>query len=283
MHPRLFTSLILVEPVIVPDIFSGHGPSLSMLSLRRRDTWSSRSAAIAAARKTHKRWNSRVLERWIRHGYRSLPTALYPQTESQGDSQANQNDGPVTLTSSKHQEVMQYIRPNFAGHKPLGQEESTEGPPHDPLFQPDVIGPSYKTVPFYRSEPLIAWKLLDHVRPSVLYVHGERSPISTPEIRAEILHRTGAGVGGSGGVKNSQVKQTIIEGSGHQLPLEMVAETASAIGAWVSPEVQRWREDETRVAQGWADQPTRDRLTVSAEWIPGLEALCQVQERDSRL
>ena len=281
MHPRLFTSLILIEPVIVPDTFTGYGPLLSKLSLKRRDTWPSRSVAITAARKTHKRWDVRVLERWALHGYRSLPTALFLQNSSK-NAQTLQ-DGPVTLTSTKHQEVMQYVRPNFAGHKPHGQEDPTAGPSHEPLFQPDIIGPLTKTVPFYRSEPVLAWKMLDYLRPSVLYVLGGQSPISKPEIRNELLHRTGAGIGGSGGLKNAKAQQTLIEGSGHQVPLEEVGRTASAISTWMGPVVHRWREDEMRVAKGWSDRPTKDRLTVSAEWTPRLEAACKVYEQKSKL
>ncbi|KAJ5319953.1 hypothetical protein PENANT_c040G01922 [Penicillium antarcticum] len=281
MHPRLFTTLILIEPVIVPDTFTGYGPLLSKLSLKRRDIWSSRSAAIKAARKTYKQWDERVLERWALHGYRRLPTALYPQNprSETGDI----HNGPVTLTSTKHQEVMQYVRSNFGGHRPLGQQETTTGPLHEPLFQADVIGPVSKTSPFYRSEPVIAWKLLDHVRPSVLYVFGGTSPISKPELCAEILQRTGAGIGGSGGMMSEQVKSVRIERSGHQVPLEEVAETASAIGAWIESAVQRWREDEIKIAKDWRYLPTKDRLSVSAEWAPRLEAACKVYEKKSRL
>jgi hypothetical protein len=237
---------------------------------------------MTAARKTHKRWDSRVLEQWGLHGYRSLPTALYPQEGSHQGTQED-HDGPVTLTSTKHQEVMQYVRPNFAGHKPLGQEAVTKETFHDSLFHRDVIGPLSKTTPFYRSEPVIAWKLLDHVRPSVKYVFGGDSPISTGETRAELLTRTGAGVGGSGGQKNAQVQETCIEGSGHHLPLEKVAETASAIGAWIGLVAQRWHEDEARATNGWEDLPIKGRLSVSAEWMPKLETACQVYERKSRL
>ncbi|CAI7662032.1 unnamed protein product [Penicillium glandicola] len=282
MHPRLFTSLALVEPVIVPDTFSGHGPMLSLLSLKRQDTWPSRSAAIETAKKTHKRWDSRVFERWTQNGYRKLPTIIYPQIDTHDDQGTNPDDPPVTLASTKYQEVTQYIRPNFAGHKPLGQEELNPGPPHDPLTQPDVIGPTHKISPFYKSEAVVAWKLLDHVRPSILYVLGDRSPIQTDFIRAELLRRTGAGVGGSGGVKSSQVKEVIIKGSGHQVPLEKVKETASAIAEWISLVLQRWREDEMRVAQGWQDQSARDRLSMSAGWVPVLESLCR-PERDSKI
>lgn len=174
MHPRLFTSLVLIEPVIVPDTFSGHGPMLSLLSLKRRDTWPSKSAAVGAARKAYKRWDSRVFERWTRSGYQELPTVLYPQSETYPIPATNMDDPPVTLASSKYQEVMQYIRPNFDGHTPLGQEGIDPWPSHDPLMQPDIIGPSNKISPFYKSEAVIAWKMLDHVRPSVLYGNAAR-------------------------------------------------------------------------------------------------------------
>ncbi|KAJ5753528.1 uncharacterized protein N7511_007681 [Penicillium nucicola] len=281
MHPRLFTSLALVEPVIVPDTFSGYGPLLSKLSLRRRDSWSSRSVAIEAARKSHKKWDERVFKLWALHGYRRLPTALYPQNAESGTLVTD--DGPVTLTSTKHQEVMQYVRSNFGGHKPVGQEDSLSGPAYDPLFQADVIGPPLRTAPFYRSEPVIAWKLLDHVRPSVLYIFGGTSPMSTHKLCAEIIQRTGAGIGGSGGVKSGQVKEERIEGFGHQLPLEEVARTALALGVWIDSVVHKWHADEIRIAKDWADLPAKDRLRVSEEWMPGLDLACKLYEQKSKL
>jgi pimeloyl-ACP methyl ester carboxylesterase len=284
MHPRLLKSLVVIEPVIVPDTFSGHGHILSLKSLKRQDTWPSRSAAIKAAQKTYKTWDPRVLERWIQNGYRNLPTALYPQEGTNENVRPSSDDPSVTLTSSKHQEVMQYVRANFEGHMPLGQEDHTKGrPPHDPLGKPDIVGPSDAIVPFYRSEPLIAWRLLDHIRPSVLYVMGGRSPVSTSRIRSELLHRTGAGIGGSGGLKNLQVKEVVFEKSGHQLPLEQVKETASAIGEWIKPVVQRWKEDEKRIAREWNNQSTRDRLSVPTEWMPALEVICKSLVRSSKM
>ncbi|CAG8083708.1 unnamed protein product [Penicillium salamii] len=277
MHPRLFTSLVLIEPVITPNTFVGYGPLLSKMSLKRRDIWPSKSVALKAARRSHKTWDDRVFERWAQHGYRSLPTALYPDSNS-----GTGIDDPVTLTSTKHQEVMQYIRPNFDGHKPIGQEDSTT-PAYDPLFQPDLIGTPLRTSPFYRSEPVLAWKMIDHVRPSVLYIYGESGPISKPEICAELLQRTGAGIGGSGGSIRGQVEEKYIKGSGHQVPLEKVAETASAMRTWIASAVQRWRKDEVRIAKDWADLPRKDQLSVSAEWTPQLEIACKVYEHKSKL
>ncbi|CAG7922359.1 unnamed protein product [Penicillium olsonii] len=283
MHPRLFTSLVLIEPVIVPDTFSGLGPLLSLLSLKRRDTWPSKSAALKAARKAHKQWDPRVFDLWSQNGYRDLPTILYPQLETVDTSAIKLDDPPVTLASTKYQEVLQYIRPNFDAHMPLGQEQVHPGPSHDPLLQPDMIGPANKISPFYKSEAVIAWKMLDHVRPSVLYVVGDRSPIQTSKLRANMLRRTGAGIGGSGGAKRSQVKEAVIEGAGHQVPFEMVKETASAIGEWVSPVVQRWKDDEARISQGWASQSVKDRLSMPGSWLPVLESLYSHPERKSKI
>ncbi|KAK1148136.1 hypothetical protein N8T08_010775 [Aspergillus melleus] len=188
----------------------------------------------------------------------------------------NQSDPPVTLASSKHQEVMQYIRPNFGAVRVSEQMKTERSAPHDTLDQPDVIGPPIKTTPFYRSEPAIAWKLVDHIRPSVLYIFGEQSPISTTYIRTELAQRTGAGIGGNGGTDKSKVKESLIARSGHQAPLEDVRATASSIGEWIGPAVREWKEIEERVAQTWANQTAKDKLSVSTEWLPALESACRL-------
>lgn len=130
---------------------------------------------------------------------------------------------------------------------------------------------------------MITWKLLDHIRPSVLYVLGGASPIQNDLVRAELLHRTGAGVGGSGGVKVSQAEEVVIEGFGHQLPLERPKETASAIAAWIGPVVRAWEKDETQVAHKWRHQSPSERLTLPAEWITMLESLFSQRKGDAKM
>ncbi|KAJ5092870.1 hypothetical protein N7456_008731 [Penicillium angulare] len=284
LHPRLFTSLSLIEPVIAPDILSAKGPLLAIVSLKRRDTWKSRSAAIEAAHKTYKRWDKRVLHRWILHGYREIPTTHEARSNN---SNATESDSPVMLVSSKNQEVLQYLRPNPSNHRPVGEGEDNDAsdkPAHDSLLYPDIIGPPHATSQFYRFEPIFAWKMLKHVRPPVLYVLGQQSPLFSPEDRARTLNRTGRGIGGSGGIKASKVEEKIIKGS-HQLPLERVVETAAAVGPWISKSLQTWRENEVRIAKGWIQQPLDKRLEGMAEWVPMLEKLgdLEVSKRDSRL
>lgn len=280
LHPRLFTSLSLIEPVISPDVFTGQGPILGIVSLKRKDTWTSKSEAIKAARKSYKRWDKRVLDRWIDNGYRELSFSAVPASDNP------QTDRPVKLASSKYHEVMQYLRPNPLDYKPVGQYEvdDTSSPHHDHLLYPDIIGPSHATSPFYRYEPIMAWQMLKHIRPAVLYLHGDSSPIASPEVLAKMLNRTGTGVGGNGGVRESRVQQRILKGS-HQLPLEKVAETAAVVGPWIGQSAQSWKDDEARLDEGWAQQSMSERLKAMDNWVPVLQGLhkADAQKRDSRL
>ncbi|KAJ5470465.1 hypothetical protein N7530_007822 [Penicillium desertorum] len=110
VHPRLFTSLVLIEPAILPTMLPLK--LYAFLTLKRRDTWPSKSEALRSSTKSYARWDSRVLERWNEHGYRNLHTIVSPQT----DGETKPIAGPVTLTSSIYQESMLYLRPNFMGH-----------------------------------------------------------------------------------------------------------------------------------------------------------------------
>src|SRR5438034_10972636 len=91
MHPRLITTLILLDPVVhrlkrpnlkqslymkINDV-----PATTSASSYRRDLWPSRKAAEDAMRQSsfYQRWDPRVFARWIHYGLRDLPTAIYPQ------------------------------------------------------------------------------------------------------------------------------------------------------------------------------------------------------------
>ena len=112
MHPRLFTSLVLIEPHMTDNALAGDGPLFVAMSTKKRDVWSSRAEAAEKSHKVLKAWDPRVFELWKKYGYRDLPTAMYPAPE----------DGtrPVTLTTTKHQETIMYTRPNVKRHTQLG-------------------------------------------------------------------------------------------------------------------------------------------------------------------
>ncbi|KAK5736707.1 hypothetical protein LTR17_007211 [Elasticomyces elasticus] len=224
MHPRLFTSLILCEPVMDKCTESCQGPTLTKLSTFRRDVWPSREDAVQAANKSYRKWDHRVLQRWNQHAFRELPTIVFPESEvalasgrpgednpvnTDASSALSWNDMdmyrwfrdpgrelpeidsfkmPVTLATTKHQEVFSYLRPNFGpaglpSQHILGETDPNASPnvvEVDRLTHPDILGPPSSVTPFYRAEPIIAHMALPHVRPSVLYIFGGRSPVSLP-------------------------------------------------------------------------------------------------------
>ncbi|OGM43363.1 hypothetical protein ABOM_008723 [Aspergillus bombycis] len=261
IHARLFTSLILIEPFI-HDMEDGASGSWIAAAARRKDSWPSRSVAAKISLKVWRRWDPRVIGQWVEYGFRDLPTILYPLRG------AASGDRPVTLTTTKTQEISMYIRPNFHGHKQLGLPDTTDcpSPRHDPLLVPDMIGKLHQKVRFYRPEPLLAWRLLPHVRPSVLYLSGANSDLFLSGHHSRAAKKTGTGFGGSGGREYSRVKHLVIDQSGHTLPLEKVGQTASAVGPWLTEVVQKWKDDERRIAEGWSELPASEKSSFSDQW-----------------
>ena len=256
MHPRLLSSLILIEPVIQfkhPPPFRPGGPTLAQLAAFRQDLWPSRTAASSNLQKNpfFRSWDSRVLDLWIRHSFRDLPTALYPRLPSPPSS-----DTPVTLTTTKHQEVFTFVRPSF-------DDLDVQGKPKRQTH-PDMETPDLR--PFYRPEPAIALRDLPYLRPSVLYIFGGKSGMSTPKLRQQKMDLTGTGVGGSGGVPEDRVKAILFPDAGHMIPMEMVGACADAATEWLLLEMNRWAREEKEWKRKWTAKSEHERRTVSEEF-----------------
>ncbi|GJE98701.1 alpha/beta hydrolase [Phanerochaete sordida] len=98
--PQLaFASLILVDPMLVPKPLPGK-PDFDLASpaARRRDIWASTADALASlrARPSFAAWDPRILELYVAHGLRALPTAAYPDKTG------------VTLKCTREQETACY-------------------------------------------------------------------------------------------------------------------------------------------------------------------------------
>ncbi|RDW70916.1 alpha/beta hydrolase [Aspergillus mulundensis] len=238
MHPRLFTSLILIEPVIEKDIYTGVGPELVRYALARKNGWASYEEAETHFKKLFKKWDARVLELWMKYGLKKTPPSSTSNTDTNTASS-------LTLKTHPYQEVNQYLRANYEHKKPACGDAD----------HADIVGPDHTIAPFYRAEPLLLWRMLPHIRPSVLYFFGGASPSSTPAKRNEKLERTGVGVGGSGGYKIGRVKEVTIEGGTHQLPFEEVSRIAKESAGWLRGEIERWKEDDERVKKSWEVEP----------------------------
>ncbi|EGC41274.1 toxin biosynthesis protein [Histoplasma capsulatum var. duboisii H88] len=276
LHPRLLTSLILLDPVIYrpeitpqDDIFhnkleSSTAPATTVASSYRRDIWPSRAAAAEAVKKSpfYQHWDPRVLDLWIKYGLRELPTALYPSPQSSSSSlsptsPATHSENPVTLTTTRHQEVFTFSRPNF---------DPPNTRPINRLTHPDLAPGITYAFPFYRPEAALTFARLPHLRPSVLYVFADKSDMCLPHHCQAKLDNAGIGVGGSGGVADGRVKSVLLKDVGHLIPMEAVGETADHAAEWIGKEMQRWRREEGEFRREWEKKSKIEKATIDEEW-----------------
>lgn len=227
-------------------------------SANRRDHWPSRAVAAEKMRSNpaFQVWDSRILEKYIEYGLRELPTELYPDVPTEGV--------PVTLQTTKAQEQYNYIKATYNDDRLL-LEPGAVWNEFYPKDRKDVEGQN-----FSRSENKMLWHRLPELKPSVLYIPGERSGVSGPELRRERLEVTGTGPGGSGGLEKGRVKEKVIEDAGHLVPFEKPREAAEASAEFLSEELERWgREDEER-RERWGRLSRRERVDINEKWREGL-------------
>ncbi|EPE24126.1 alpha/beta-Hydrolase [Glarea lozoyensis ATCC 20868] len=226
LHPRLFTSLILVEAMIS----EGMPPQIILPQLRtivrRKETFPSHSAATQNIAKLpfYATWDPRAVERLKQHGF----TPNSSSTEE------------VRTTTPKAIEAASFFRSNAKGIGKDGLENLTA---EERLEMPDVDPDAKYLAPVYKAETRIMWDLLPSVRPRVLYVVGDKTAYAVDRLHKRRIQRTGSGVGGNGGVKAGGVVSKTVEGGGHCIPMdEHVGTVAKYISTWVSDEKARWED-----------------------------------------
>jgi pimeloyl-ACP methyl ester carboxylesterase len=283
MHPRLLETLVLIDPVMSRTPSRTGNWGVAAASFVRRDRWPSRKVAEESFKRSkfYQAWDPRVLDRWIKYGLRDLPTMLYPDAQpspaATGSTvtpdptevpnvSADYNEKEVTLTTTKHQEVFSFMRT----FHPAGP-----GDPPDKVLHPEL--PMFEGMespaPFYRPEPIITFHMLPFLRPTVLYVFGEFSDLSTPEARNDKMTITGTGVGGSGGAKAGKVVEVLIKDTGHLIAMEKVEETATLTADWVGKRTTEWRQNEAALQKYWDNVPDKEKYTLSAEFGKGFKTL----------
>ncbi len=274
MHPHLFTTLVLLDPVLN---FRIAGPAFGYtpleLSAVRREVWPSRAAAAESFRKSkfYAGWDPRVLDAWIQHGLRDLPTKLFPDAASAGsaatakEGSSKPEDGPpVTLTTTKAQEVFTFLRPLLQGvNLETGQRTFNR------QLLPDVSNTSisgFGSAKLYRPEVPNTAAQLPHLRPGVCYIFGGTSHMSTPELRKEKMELTGVDVGGSGGVAAGRVSEVVLEKTGHLVAMDEPTRCAEHAAVWIGKELTLWREEERELAVAWWPRGDAQKQTIDEEW-----------------
>ena len=250
MHPRLLSTIVLIEPVILDDYPAG--PNAALLSTLRRDVWDTRAKAETSLRRAFASWDSRALDKFLQYGLRAVPTALYDPSRHEHLSPSS-----VTLTTSKHQEAWAYIQVNLEP-KDSGLDRLLL-PDWDPVIElPNLSS---------RPECFITMRNLPFVRPSVLYVFGAKSPLSLPKFQEKKLKTTGIGTGGNGGVAEANVEKSVLQESGHLVIFEKPGECANVTADWIQRWFDRWLVEERILREHKSRKSDDGMLRMSRAWV----------------
>ncbi|KAK5172659.1 uncharacterized protein LTR77_002779 [Saxophila tyrrhenica] len=251
IHPRLFSSLVLTDPIIGSEM-KMVGATYTFMSSRRPDLWDSRKEAenMFRSAKPLKAWDARVMDLWLQYGLRETPTLLYPEP------------GKVTLRMPKTQEVWNYARSYFDGPP----EDASDPPERSRIKYPDALEWIADVHPFYRSEGMAAWDHLPQIRCSVLYLFPAGSPLSTKESMGEKVARTGSVVGGSGGTPYGRTAREMLQGSGHLAPFEKPGDCAEKAVEWLARDIKAWQR-RTAFEKKNRDDKSITQIALSEEWM----------------
>ncbi|THC96242.1 hypothetical protein EYZ11_004276 [Aspergillus tanneri] len=249
MHPSLFQALVLIEPVIQRG---NPSKEFALPSTYRRDLWPSREEASQKFQSSsfYQNWDPRVLDKWVEYGLRDTPTELYPQGDEDGQQQT------VTLTTTKAQELFTFLRPAYIDRR----SGLPRGDPHREVHPAEI-----DDYPFYRPEPAQMFRRLPDLKPSVLYMFGESSVLSSPVARQEKMQTTGTGIGGSGGFSQGRVKELVLP-SGHLIPMDSVADCAAASTDFIHAELSSWESARKAQREAWERIPRVERVSIDEQW-----------------
>lgn len=250
MHPRLFSGMTLLDPVIddwdpsVPAIYQ----SPAAMSVKRRDVWPSRELAAKSFKKSpfYGSWDPRALEQFIKYGLKDVPGS---------------KTGEVELATTKHQEVFTFIRPLWPAYDEQGEKFVHPEQAPDIAASPKLNREKY---PLYRPEGINTFHRLPNLRPAVLYIFGGKSNVSPPHVCRKKMETTGTGVGGSGGAKACQVTQVTGDDYGHLIPMESPRFCSQAMAGWFVTQLDQWRAEEAAFEE-WMKKPAAEKETISED------------------
>lgn len=268
IHPRLFSTIVCIEPPIFKE-FDRFNYVEAYWIIKRNDVWASRQDAI---RETlggglQRSWDPRVLECWANHAFRELPTLLYHEAPIDIAREAKrQGSKPVTFSTTKHHAMSTFCRGAYPSPgKPLNSFAPTR------LKHPDISKSEHdmQSSPLYRPEVTSIFRQLPYLRPSCFSVYGAQSHFfsASEKSRADKLINTGIATGGSGGVQAGAVEDTVLEGVGHFAPFEKPKLVAEAASRWLINRLEIWRSERDLEEQAWAEVSTREKAMVKRDMI----------------
>lgn len=249
MHPRLLSTIVLVEPMINKSAWKMNFAGILPIS-KKRDRWNSRDEAIAHFQRNvfYEKFDPRVTALYKEHGLR------------------DEDDGSVTLITSKDQEALTFGRAVF----PPSRDQLPADFAPDRRDYPDLPQGEDRNSQnaFYRPENTMTYHMLPFLRPSCLYIHGSASHFAaaSAEGRKDKMEMTGVGVGGSGGAQLGRVQDQSVDGT-HFAPFEHPEAVAERAATWIADRLAEWRDVEGREERAWQEVPHKDRRKMSDDWL----------------
>lgn len=244
---------------------------LAGLSTFRRDIWPTREAAAEKfkSNKFYQAWDPRVLEKWLQHGLRDLPTEQYPELPKDSDP----SNPPVTLSTTVAQEVYLYQGALYPDKRLLQDDD---------LLQD--IDPEHRDGrPFGRPECQELHRRLPEVKPSVLFVFGSQSIASPPEYQRDKIGRTGTGIGGSGGAAKGKVQGVALD-CGHLVGMEDPKGCADACSSFMSAELEQWEIRERNFDDRLKGLNRQERVGINELWKQHVNAdIGKPNDKDAKL
>lgn len=238
-------------------------------TLRRDDIWPNRQAALRASRALTVDWDPRCIARMGQFAFCELPTRLYPDVETE-KKRLSTAETPITLATTKYQDVLGQIRENFSARDAAGRVTINRETHAD-------LDPLAAFIPMYRPEPTSTFLRLPTLHPSCLWVLGGATYLRIDEMR-EGIKMCGTGVGGSGG--GERVREVTVPGCGHLMPFQEVKKVAEPCVAWLEEEMERFRHSERR----WEEQrEAKDHLVLGEAWFNTLKPIGEKRPRKDKL
>lgn len=210
----------------------------------------------------YKTWDPRARDALLRHSY------VDAKTSESVDLNVHIPKSPIRTSTPRDAEVSLIFRPNF---EHVGKDGVEKASVHDRLAVPDVNPAARNIYPFYRAESIGVYQEIEHIRPSVFYVGGDKSAASAPEIRKHRLEHTGTGHGGSGGHKHGRVKEMVVKGGGHNIAMDVyMPQVVQGVGEWLTVEMEVWKDLRAAVeSQGEKRSKANPTMAESLlEWTP---------------
>jgi pimeloyl-ACP methyl ester carboxylesterase len=240
MHPSLFTSLVLIEPIIVNNGTEADVEKLAIAAIRRRREWKTRAEAEAYFGKAWRKWDPRVREKWN-------TSALIP-------SEVGKPEARTELAWDRLQELDSYmdtseLRAIAGGASVEGGKGSTVWTPYPPQI----------------------WERLRDLAVHVLFVCGSESACHGERTRKHWKEFTGTNEKFWFRGFTRRVELLGMEGVGHLVQMEAPIKCAEIVVGWIDDEMKVWWKEWDKNKR-WRQMSWEEKDKAVESWIAGLKS-----------